>query len=153
MSPDSDVRIAELISARLQSGLVWPGDPDKELPPKPIILPIFRTVGQPQEVADLVNETAKMLGEAIVHLIRSDGGMELVPADSMTAHRTREERAEVAGVASRPTPVHCRCDVDFNDPLMILTIDDGPRIVTDGGQLIAGLSRRGVECPHRMESK
>lgn len=71
--------IAELISDRLSNGLLHPGYPDTEQQAVTIRLPLFKLAGMPPEVYQQVTETVKMLGEAIVHTIETDGQSVIVP--------------------------------------------------------------------------
>lgn len=61
------MNIAETISDRLANGLLHPGYPNTEQGPSVIRLPLFALAGQPPEMTKQVNETVKMIGEAIVH--------------------------------------------------------------------------------------
>lgn len=141
-----NARIAELISARLRSGLVHPGDPDKGLPSRQVALPFGNQVGMSTEMSDLLDKTTELLGEAIVHLIESDGASEIVDRGEAVTMRRAVGDAPPPGLVA----VHCRCDKGKSDPLVILTAP-GPddRIVIDGGALIRGLSAREPACPHR----
>jgi hypothetical protein len=139
--------IAELISGKLVAGLVHPGD-DKR-PAMTVALPVFRTTGLPEEVVKQVNVTVQMIGEAIVHLIETEG-------ESVIVKRTELEQLQYsaapnADMKRQATPVHCNCDRNYSDPLMVLTVNGSRRIVVDGKQLLEGLSKRSIECPHRME--
>lgn len=71
--------IAELISDKLASGLEHPGYPDTEQQAVTIRLPLFRTAGMPNEVLEQVNETVKMIGEAIVYTIETEGASVIIP--------------------------------------------------------------------------
>ena len=137
-------QITELIEQKLISGLPHPGDPDAGTPPKTLQLPIFNTAGMPQEMADLVLSTARTIAEAVVHLIETDGKSEIV--DSLELERLRSVGAEHP---PEMLAVHCRCDRDRTNPLMLLTYDGGPRIIIDAPALLTGLSHRKTKCPHR----
>lgn len=138
--------IAERIAHGLRNGLIHPGDPANDLPPKNLVLP-FRTVGMPKEMADLVNETVKAISEAVVAVIEEDH--ELVPRGEAVTMR--------AAIGGNPLPnarevaVHCRCDKARKDPLMILTLGDEAVAIIDGKQLIKGLSMREIKCPHEVK--
>lgn len=138
-------RIADMITQKLLSnGLVHPGDPVAGRPPMPIVLPVFGRAGMSKEMADLSNAMAKLLGEAIVHAIETDGASVIVD---------RQEAIDLQAVAdtspgSKVVPVHCRCDRNRTDPLMHITVDGKPRIMVDGKQLIGSLSKRNPDCPH-----
>lgn len=138
-------RIAELIGKALQDGIVHPGYPERDVPPRPIALPFGHTAGRPKEMQDLLDGTVKLLGEAIVHLIETDGDSDIIG---------REEAAQMRqAISDAPppiaTPVHCRCDRKFTDPLAMLSISDTSRIVIDGPTLLRGLSKRDPKCPHK----
>jgi len=145
----SNERIAQLISDRLVTGLTHPGDPETGAKPTQIALP-FQTTGQPEEMVNLIVGTTKLLGEALVHLIETEGGVELVDREEAKQMRIAVGQGPETPLA---TPVHCRCDADKVDPLMFLTITDPERIVIDGPTLIRGLSQREVACPHERKPK
>jgi hypothetical protein len=44
-----NARITELIAAKLRSGLTHPGDPERNIPSRPIVTPFGRTAGMPKE--------------------------------------------------------------------------------------------------------
>jgi len=67
------VTIAELIAQKLAEGLPHPGNPAVGEEPCTIRLPLFKMPGMPAEMAQQVEETVKMLGEAIVYTIESAG--------------------------------------------------------------------------------
>jgi hypothetical protein len=145
-----NARITELIAAKLRSGLTHPGDPERNIPSRPIVTPFGRTAGMPKEMADLMNASTKMWAEAIVHTIETEGGCELVPREDAVEMR----RAVGAGPPAALTlPVHCRCDRDLRDPLVFIAPPRNDRIVIDGPALLEGLRTRGVECPHPREGK
>ena len=136
-------KIAELISQGLREGLMAPGVDGAK--PTPLVLPGFRTAGMPKEMADLVDETSKLLGEAIVLLIEDSG--------SVIVDKTKMEELAIAEAdesANRQVAVHCRCDSGRISPLAIFTITNSPVVLVDGKQLIAGLSKRSPEHPHEM---
>lgn len=80
--------IAELISDHLAHGLNHPGYPDTEQPPTTIRLPLFRSAGMPDEFVEQINETVKMLGEAIVYTIETDGASTIIPTAELDALRS-----------------------------------------------------------------
>lgn len=140
--------IADLIAAALPSGLVHPGDPEGGRGEMVINLPAFRTTGLPEQVAEQVSVTTTLLAEAIVHLIETTGDSEIVDREELV--RLRNLEARVGGEGTRMVPVHCRCDGARSDPLLVLTVSDRPTIAVDGKQLLKGLSRRGIDCPHKV---
>lgn len=142
----SNQKIAALITdALVESRLVHPGDPARDMPARQIVLPIFQAEGQPKEVADLMAQTAKFLGEAIVHLIETEGETSMVPTGQL-------EEMRIATTPEKPgrrvVKVHCRCDADRGAPLAVLTVDSSDRVVIDGKQLIGALHQRAAEHPH-----
>ncbi len=112
-----------------------------------ILLPQFRTAGMPKEMADLADETANLLGEAIAGLIETEGEVEMIAKDDVARLR-QEARSIEHDSARRVVPIHCRCDKARSSPLAILTVTDSPVVVVDGKQLIANLGVLSPECPH-----
>lgn len=144
-------KIAAMITDALVEGrLMHPGDPARNMPARPIILPIFRTEGLPKENADLVTATAKFLGEAIVHLIEVEGGMSMVPTNELVEMR---ELTTPEAPGRRNVTVHCTCDPDRSDPLMVLRIDSSDHVTIDARQLIGVLRERSVEHPHEIATE
>jgi hypothetical protein len=136
--------VAALITEALVSNrLVHPGDPSKGVQPRPIVLPIFRPDGQPKEVADLMSATAKFLGEAIVALIETEGGMSMVPTAELAEVRALAE-PEAAG--RRIVRMVCKCGA--GDPLAVFAVDSRDVVVVDGKQLLSALAQRSPEHPH-----
>lgn len=95
--------MAEVITKGLREGLVHPGDASKDQPSVAIPIPAFRTASMPPEMAEHVTTTARLIGEAIVHQIRSEAT--LVPND---------EYKKLTGTEYPPVPdgrvvVYCRC--------------------------------------------
>lgn len=132
-----------MIAKGLREGLTRPGQPNA---PK-ILLPQFRTVGMPKEMAELADETATLLGEAIAGLIESEGGVEMIAKEDIA--QLREEARSIEGDPTRRViPIHCRCDTARSRPLAILTVTNSPAIVVDGKQLIGNLAALSPECPH-----
>lgn len=141
-------RVAELIAKGLRDGLSRPDDPDAAK----IFLPQFRTTGMPKEMAELANQTATLLGEAIANLIETEGEVEMVAKDDVAQLR-EEARAIENDSAKRIVPVHCRCDKARSRPLAILTVTNSPVVVIDGKQLIGSLAELSPECPHERKAK
>lgn len=136
-------RIAGLIAKGLREGLTRPGQPNAAK----ILLPQFRTAGMPKEMAELADETANLLGEAIASLIETEGGVEMIAKEDIAQLR-EEARSVEQDSARRVVPIHCRCDKARSQPLAILTVTDSPTIVVDGKQLIGNLAALSPECPH-----
>jgi hypothetical protein len=141
-------RVAELIAKGLREGLTRPGQPNA---PR-ILLPQFRTAGMPKEMAELADETATLLGEAIAGLIETEGGVEMIAKDDIAQLR-EEARSVEHDSARRVVPIHCRCDKARSQPLAILTVTDSPAIVVDGKQLIGSLAALSPECPHERVAR
>lgn len=85
--------IAELISKGLAGGLLHPGYPETQQQPVTIRLPLFRTAGMPPEVYQQVENTVQMIGEAIVHLIETDGGSVIIDREEL--ENLRKELAQL----------------------------------------------------------
>ena len=137
-----------MIAKGLRDGLSRAGDPNAAK----ILLPQFRTVGMPKEMAELADETATLLGEAIADLIETEGEIEMIAKDDIA--RLREDARSVDNdSARRIVPIHCRCDKTRSQPLAILTVTDAPAIVIDGKQLIGNLAALSPECPHERVSR
>lgn len=135
--------LAALIANALQNGIMYPGDPERRIAPRPIMLPFKPSAGMPQEMADLMSETTRQLGEAIVHLIETTGDSEIVPKAQIRSLR----HAAGAETARQPVmPVSCRhCDTT----LMQLTVDDPASVRIDGRALLRNLRKLDAKCPHQ----
>lgn len=136
----SNAALAELIAKRLATGLVHPGNPDANQPPMPIMLPVFRTAGMPTEMVELAEKTAKLIGEAIIALIETEGATKLVPKAEL-----EEWRGTLT--SSDTVTVHCHCDRAFVNPL--LKLDNRTHVVVDGPRLLTMLAQRSTACPHQ----
>jgi hypothetical protein len=75
--------ISDLIADRLVNGLYHPGNPEEEQQPATLRLPFFRGVGAPPEMVRQVDETVKLMAEAIVYLIENDGQCDIVPRNQL----------------------------------------------------------------------
>jgi len=85
-------------------------------------------------MAERVNNTAKLIGEGIVHLIETAGQSEIVS-------HTELENLRVAVVPDgQPTPVLC---VSCRKPLFWVNLTDGPAYVNP--QLVTAVN---AGCPH-----
>lgn len=136
--------ITNLIERKLREGITHPGDPKRDVPPMPIALPFTPRPGQPKEMTDLLDKTVEVLAEAIVHTIVTEGDVELVPrAEAKTLRRTMG-----TGTPMNVVPIHCRCDVNRQDPLVVLSFTDPDCIVVDARPMLSALHKRAVECPH-----
>jgi hypothetical protein len=141
--------LVDLIASRLNTGLTHPGDPARNIPPRPIALPFGKTAGMSEEMAQLVNSSVTMIAEAIVYLIETDGATELMPREEARAMRD----AVSEGIPEGPfVPLLCRCDRERSRPLAMLTMNSTEAIIIDGPALLRGLHQRQIECPHEMMS-
>lgn len=146
---DPGPRLAELIAAKLRVGIIHPGDPDHGIPSRVLSYPAFRPGGgMPKEMAELVNESTRLLGEAIVSLIRSAGDLDLIPRGEYVRLSNMETRTGGGQPFQGVLPVHCHCDTGFVDPLLVLTTTDNPRIVVDGQAFLQSMTRREIAHPH-----
>lgn len=77
---------AELIAKALPMGLPHPGDPGNHVAAATVRLPGFNTSGMSQEQAqEFVGNFAALVGEAIVNLLETEGGYEIVPKKAKRA--------------------------------------------------------------------
>lgn len=135
--------VAGLIARKLSEGsLVHPGTPALNRPPFVVALPLFRNTPMPKEHQDLQNATAKILAEAIIAAIETDG-------DASIIDNTELQRLRLAD-AGPPTealklPVLCRC----GRQLMLLSVGNDRKAVIDGRQTLTALSKLKAKCPHR----
>lgn len=136
--------VASLIAKGLREGLATPSQPNAAK----ILLPQFRTAGMPKEMAELADETATLLGEAIAGLLETEGGIEMIAKEDIAQLREDARTIEHDDSARRVIPIHCRCDKTRSQPIAIITVTDSPTIVIDGKQLIGSLSKLSPECPH-----
>jgi hypothetical protein len=83
---------ADIITNALTGkGLTHPGNPEQKQPPTTIPLP-FRTTGMPPQLAQQVQTTTRLLAEAIVHLLETEGHLTLIPTTELD--QLRETAAE-----------------------------------------------------------
>lgn len=141
----SNSDVEALIADALQAGFLHPGDPKRGIKPTPILLPFRPTHGMPKEMSEMMVKTAQLLAECIVSLIEQ--GHDIVGKDELRGLRYTAEQTPLSVLG---TPVHCRCDVDFKDPLIVLTITDPARAVVDGRAVINALKGRDPKCPHAI---
>lgn len=147
MFTDVQRQMVDLIADKLRNGIVHPGDASRDVAPTPIALPFGRVAGRPKEMDDLLDKTATLLAEAVVHTVVTEGDVELVARAEAATMRIN---AGEAGSGLRVVPIHCRCDTGYRDPLAILTVADPDRIVIDGPIVLGGLAKRSPECPHEL---
>lgn len=137
--------VVDLISQGLITGLPHPGNPDDGSQPHSIILPVFNTVGQPEEIAAKVTGLAIALSEAIVFLLK-ERGISLVDTAELASLQESYDPAK----GSRTVSVYCRCNT--SSPLMLLTVSDSPQVIIDGRALLSGFRTRSEDCPHHPEA-
>ncbi len=126
--------IAQLIAQHLPAGLPHPGDPTTGQPPVNLPLPAFRTTGMNAELAEQINNTAVLIGEAIVNLVETKGDSEIVSKAELQKLRT----ADIPD--GQPTPILCMA---CRQPMLWVQLTDGPAYVSPW--LIAGVN---AHCPH-----
>lgn len=138
MTTPTAQRAAEHIAARLAAGIVHPGNPDTNQPPKLITLPGLSSTGIPPEMAQHfaneaglpANDAPKLIAEAILHLIDTELGLELIPTSEL--RQLQAQVAEPDTTTGAAINIHCRC----NPAQPLLTVS-GRRaaITTDGAAL------------------
>ena len=138
--------IAELIAKNLPD-LTHPGDGNGA-----ISLPVatFRPAGIPPEMAEQFAREAgyptaditRLVAEALVHLIETEGNSEIVSKTELADMRAATAQAEPQ--RHRQVQVHCHCGT----PLFRASIkdfdSDKPRVA--GPELIKAMRRLGIEC-------
>jgi hypothetical protein len=72
-------RVVDAIAEMLETALRHPGQADEKQPPVAFIGPMFRTKGQPPQIADAIRANNKAIAQCVVHLIESDLGCQIVP--------------------------------------------------------------------------
>lgn len=105
----------DLIARTLPAGLPHPGDDNT--PPRLIPLPGFRATGMSDEQAqELVGQSSKLVAEALVHLLRSNG---------IAVDRTETEFVELekqAADAPDGARIISICTAPASDPVLQLTV-------------------------------
>lgn len=130
-------RAADLIAARLASGIVHPGNPAVDQPAKLITLPGFSGTGIPPEMATYFadeaglpsNDTPKLVAEAIVHLLTTDAGLELVDRAEAARMRAQLSAPDTEAMQGPQIAVHCRC----NPTSPLLAVAASRAMVTTNG--------------------
>lgn len=107
-------RAAELIADRLPKGLVVPASEDGKTPAKALPLPGLSNLGMtPEQVADfadeagLSNDVPELIGEAIVALLETEGGFELVPREQWEALKADTKTLDEVDPAAPSVAIHC----------------------------------------------
>lgn len=139
-------RAAALIAQRLPE-LTHPGDGNGA-----ILLPVstFRMAGIPPEQAEQFARDAgypsvdvpRLIGEALVHLIETEGDSEIVPRSELAAMRNAAAAAEPQ--RHRQVQVHCYCGTPLFRAHMRDFDTDKPKV--SGSELIKALTRLSPEC-------
>ena len=139
--------LAERLAPHL-GGLVHPGDADT--PPFPLTLPTFQAATLPE---GLSAEDAEELGlptpdlnrhflEAVIHLIETEGGVELVDKTELADLRAAAAANETQ--RNKTVELYCRCGTRLGR-LMIIDYDtDHPRI--DGPNFINAMHNMSTDC-------
>lgn len=148
----ADPAITTLIAERLPTGLPHPGSADQK--PRTIMLPAMRNTGIPAELtqhfADQAglptNDMPKLVAEALINLIETDGNSEIISRTELA--ELRQAAATLAGHTPTTITIHCHCDTNHTNPLLALAAGSGNQWTTNGRALINGLTRRNPECPH-----
>ncbi|MDV6979641.1 hypothetical protein [Mycobacterium intracellulare] len=138
MTTPTAQRAIEHIAARLAAGIVHPGNPDTNQPAKLIALPGLSSTGIPPEMAQHfaneaglpANDAPRLVAEAILHLLDTELGLELIPASEL--RQLQAQVAEPDTTTGAAINIHCRC----NPSRALLTVS-GRRsmITTDGAAL------------------
>lgn len=136
-------RIATLIAERLQhSGLPHPGNREANQKPFTIPLPGLRRAGIPPEMAAQFaaeaglphTDTPKLVGEAIVNLLETDGAITLIDNDELA--QLRQDAAD-APDGVRVIKVYDRAN--RNEPLFHLTVGKTDSVTIDGRAILQAL--------------
>lgn len=136
---------ADLLASRLPTGLPHPGDNQQE--PFLIPLPAFRATGMlPDQAEEMIGASAKLIAEAIVNLLETDGGFEIIPRHDLQQLQTQ---AAEEPDGTRVVHVHCHCDTQLQQPLFDITIDKTDRAKIYGRAIIQQLANLTPECPHQ----
>lgn len=116
-------RAVTFLAERFASGLVHPGTDTQK--PFAIPLPGLRTAGIPEEMAAEfaadanlpTTDTPKLIGEAVVHTMETDGGFRIV--DTAELEELQRQAAD-APDGARIVTLKCTC---HNKPVLELTVD------------------------------
>src|SRR4029077_2389578 len=94
-------KAVKLLAERLPSGLIHPGDPDSNEPPKVIPLPGLSNLGMPPGMAahfaaeaGLSNDAPKVIAEAIFNVLEN-GGFVIVPETELDQLRAEAATPDV----------------------------------------------------------
>lgn len=134
-----------LIAQRLTDGLTHPGDGDKQ-PAKMIPLPPGWRGNSglaPEQAAHFKqqaglpdNDVPRLIAEAIVHLLETDGASTIISSDQL-----EQLRADAATLDDAPpgatVAVHCHCNAQ--KPLFTAPVDR-PKVTVDGRMMAKGIA-------------
>jgi hypothetical protein len=135
----SNAAAVALIAERLPNGLVHPGDGDTQ-PAKPIPMPWLGNLGLPagqseqfaREAGMPANDAPKVLAEAIVHLLESDGGFDIVPRTEIAQLRGEAATLDDLNPSAPVVAIHCRCNAQ--EPVLSLSVGRA-KVTLDGAAL------------------
>lgn len=134
--------VAQLIADNLGSGLPHPGKQDTGEKPRRIPLPAFRTAGMDPHMREHAENTAKVIGEAVVHLIESPA-----PHGADSVIIKRDQLAQLKASDANPTdqlPMLCRT---CRNPVLWVPVANGRALVNP-----RILTQINPTCPHTMEA-
>ncbi len=126
--------IAELISTNL-AALPHPGRPSENEPPHLIPLAPFRTAGMNPDMQQSVENTARSIGEAVVHLIERDGSIIIKREELDNLRRAEDLPGDVM-------PVICTM---CREPIVHLRTVNGRALAAP-----TVLGKVNMSCPHRI---
>lgn len=129
--------MASLIAKHLSTGLPHPGNPDNGQPAILIPLPAFRTDGMSPPQAAQIQATTVLIGQAIVHLIETGTGAELVDKAELEQLRAPPE--------GQPMPVEC---IVCRKPLLWLNVVNGRAVIN--ARLLGSVN---LVCPHTISQE
>jgi hypothetical protein len=119
-------RAVDLIAERLPNGLTHPGDPNSNQPAMVLPMPGLSSLGMAAEQAAEFaseaglpsNDAPRLLAEALVHLLETDGGFELVDRARLEELEAAAKTPDEAAPAAPTVSVLC---AHFRKPLAQLT--------------------------------
>ena len=118
---------ADIIAANL-SALPHPDGAPRQLPG-------FATRLLPEPMQQQVGESAKQIGESVVHLLELNG------------YRITDEPRQPTQTEAPPNIAHLHC-AQCDTRLMSLNIVNPEHAVTNGRALLQAFAARSLECPH-----
>lgn len=145
----------DLLTTRLATGLIHPGNPDNNQPPIALPMPGLTGHGIPDEMATQfaaeaglpTNDLPRLVAEAIIVLLETElaGGSTII-----TNHDLDQLRQDAAATptGTRLVAIHCHCDNTLSNPLLELPLGNRDHITINGGLLLRGLAQRSPDCPH-----